>query len=75
MGQIKYFLFSREQLEFMKKMESVQGKRFKTGTVIVNGVRKQYTEMSNSSKSRYADAQLVTQGDISKIKYTPPKGE
>ena len=74
MGQIKYFLFSREQMEFMKKMEAVRGKRFKTGTVIVNGVRKPYTEMSNSSNSRYTDAQLVAKGDISNMRYTPPKG-
>ena len=75
MGQIKYFLFSREQMEFRKIMEAKQGKKFKVGTVIINGVRKPYTEMSDSGKSRYSDANIVAHGDISKIKYTPPKGE
>ena len=75
MSQIKYFMFSREQMEFRKSMEANQGKRFKVGTVIVNGVRKPYTEMSDSGKSRYSDATIVAYGDISKIRYTPPKGE
>lgn len=75
MSQNKYFLFSRDQMEFMKKMEATRGKRFKIGTVIVNGVRKVYTEMSNNSSSRYADAQIVAYGDITKMRYTPPKGE
>lgn len=75
MDQIKYFLFSREQMEFMKNMEAVQGKRFRTGTVIVNGIRKQFTELSSSGVSRYSDAKIVAQGDISRIKYTPPRGE
>lgn len=75
MSQIKYFLFSREQMEFRKSMEAKQGKKFKVGTVIVNGVRKHYTEMSDSGVSNYSDAKIVAHGDISKIKYTPPKGE
>ena len=75
MSQIKYFLFSREQMEFRKTIEARQGKKFKAGTVIVNGVRKLYTEMSDTSKSKYSDTIIVAHGDISKIKYIPPKGE
>lgn len=75
MGQVKYFLFSREQMEFRKDIEARQGKKFKVGTVIINGVRKHYTELSDSGKSRYSDAIIVAHGDISRIKYTPPKGE
>lgn len=75
MSQIKYFLFSREQMEFRKSMEARQGKKFKVGTVIVNGVRKHYTEMSDTNKSRYSDAVIVAHGDISTFKYTQPKGE
>lgn len=75
MSQNKYFLFSRQQMEFRKQIEAKQGKKFKVGTVIINGVRKAFTEMSDSNRSQYSDAQVVAYGDISKIRYSAPKGE
>ena len=75
MGQNKYFLFSRKQMEFRKNIEYKQGRKFKAGIVIVNGVRKLFTEMSDYNQSRYSDAEVVAHGDIDKIRYILPKGE
>ena len=74
-GEYRYFLFSREQMEFRKAMEAKQGRKFKVGTVIISGVRKPYTELSITGKSIYSDADIVAHGDISTMKYTLPKGE
>lgn len=70
----KYFIYSAEQLKFRKEVESKMGKKFMVGHVIVNGVRKPFTEISTSPNSRYADAVIVTSGEESLIKYTPPGG-
>ncbi len=75
MAQIKYFIYSSEQLKFRKEVESKMGRKFKTGHVIVNGVRKPFTELSSSSKSRFSDAKIVAEGDPSLMSYTLPKGE
>ena len=75
MAQTKYFLYSSEQLKFRKDIESKMGKRFKIGHVIVNGVRKPFTELSSSPKSRFTDAIIVAEGDPSLMNYTLPKGE
>ena len=75
MAVIKYFLYSAEQLQMRKQVESKMGKKFKVGHVIVDGIRKPFTELSSSSKSRFADAKIVAQGDPSLMIYTEPKGE
>lgn len=72
---IKYFLYSSEQLKFRKQVESKMGKNFKIGHVIVNGVKKPFTELSSSPKSRFTDAILVAEGDPNLMRYTLPKGE
>lgn len=72
----KYFLFSSQQLEDRKRMEEKLGKRFVAGSVVVNGARKSFTELSSNPTSRYSDAKIVLQtDDIKSIKYTMPKGE
>ena len=69
----RYFLYSQEQENMRLKVEGNLGKQVKTGTVIVNGVRKKYTEISTDpNKSKFSDSVIVTQGDIRKIKYTEP---
>lgn len=73
MAQNKYFIFSHEQLRFRDKVESKMGKRFKPGHVIVNGVRKPFTELSTSPKSRFSDAIIVAEGDPTLMKYTLPE--
>ena len=71
---IKYFFYSSEQLKFRRQMEEKMGKKFVVGQVIVNGVRKPFTEMSSSQTSRYPDAKLVARGDTSIMRYTLPEG-
>lgn len=72
---VKYFLFSNEQMKDRSRIEAKLGKRFKVGTVIVDGVRKPYTEISDKPKNRYSDTKIVVVGDTDKLKYTEPRGE
>ena len=70
---IHYFLFSRSQLDMRIEMEKKMGKKFKPGEVIVNGIKKQYTEIvTNPKNSRYSDAVVVTYGNKNNIKYYDP---
>ncbi|MCM1235482.1 MAG: hypothetical protein NC489_35735 [Ruminococcus flavefaciens] len=74
---IKYFLYSPTQMKFRKQVEEKMGKRFRVGTVIVNGVRKPFTELSSTKTSRYADAIVVTEMDTDSDtapKYEMPEG-
>lgn len=74
MAQIKYFIYSSEQLKFRREVELKMGKKFRVGHVIVNGVKKPFTELSPVSTSRYADAKVVASGDPTLMKYTLPEG-
>lgn len=72
----RYWLYSSSQMEFQKRMEENMGKRYKVGTVIYQGKRRNYTELSTSpTSSQYSDAKIVAQGDMRTIKYTTPRGE
>ena len=75
MSQTKYFLYSSEQLKLRKSLELRMGKKFKVGYVIVNGVKKPFTELSLNPNSRFSDAIVVAEGDPNKMKYTLPMGE
>lgn len=72
---IKYFYYSSEQLKFRRQMEEKMGRKFSVGHVIVNGVRKPFTEITSSPTSRYADAKLVAEGEASTMRYTLPTGK
>lgn len=72
---IKYFIYSSQQLKLRKEAEQRMGKKFKAGHVIVNGVRKPFTELSSTGKSRYSDAKIVAQGNPSLMRYTLPEGD
>lgn len=72
---IKYFFYSAEQLKMRKQVEKQMGKNFRVGHVIKDGIRKPFTELTSSSKSRYPDAKLVASGDPSVMIYTEPRGE
>jgi hypothetical protein len=70
---LRYFMYSREQLELKKTVASKRGKTYVPGTVIVNGSAKQFTEMvTDPVNVNFSDAMLVTSGDMRKIKYTDP---
>lgn len=72
---VKYFLYSETQLKMRKEVEAKMGKKFIVGQVIVNGIRKPFTELSSTSSSRYSDAKIVAQGEVSLMKYTLPEGK
>lgn len=72
MAMTKYFFYSYEQLTMRKQVEHKMGKKFKVGHVVVNGVRKPFTEITSSPRSRFADAKLVAFGDPTIIIYTEP---
>lgn len=59
MAATKYFLYSSKQLKFRKDIELKMGKKFRVGHVIVNGVRKPFTELSSQPTSRFADANCL----------------
>lgn len=72
---VKYFLYSETQLKMRKEVEARMGKKFIVGQVIINGIRKPFTELSSTSSSRYSDAKIVAQGEVSLMKYTLPEGK
>ena len=68
------FVFSPTHADELLKLNSqVPGSKFKFGTVVVNGVSKDYTDIVvDMSRVRYPDSILLTRGDIRKIKFTDP---
>ena len=50
------------------------GKKFRVGHVIVNGVKKPFTELYSTPISRFADAKLVASGDDKLMNYIMPEG-
>lgn len=70
----KYFIYSKEQHKTRTEVEKKIGKTFTPGTVMVKGERKRYTEMNSTGKSKFSDAKIVTEGEESRITYTPING-
>lgn len=72
----KYFMYSSKQLKFRKEIEAKTGKIFKVGHVITkNGTRKPFTEISDTTNSRFDDAIVVAKGDPNTMVYTEPGGD
>lgn len=69
----KYFHYSTEQLQFLRKIESKMGRSFTPGTVFNKGKRCSFTELSSSKKSIYSDDKIVAEGDPDSFTYTLPK--
>lgn len=70
----RYFIYSSDQMKFQKKMEEKVSKTYQVGTVIVNGKKRSFTELSKTGVSTYSDAVIVAEGSLKKFKYTLPKG-
>ena len=71
----RYFMYSPTQADELTKTENIDRvdprRKFKLGTVVVNGNARQYTEMVTSpTRARYADAKVVAKGDIRSMKFT-----
>lgn len=67
----KYFLYSYQYLKNRNAMEEKVGRVFECGTVIVNGVLKEFNIISNQpTMDRYPDARIIAEGNIENMKYT-----
>lgn len=67
-----YFLYSEQQNKERSEIDKKMSRVFSPGTVIVNGRKKIFTELSKSSTNRYPDCKIVAEGLKSKMMYTPP---
>lgn len=67
---IKYFLFSSQQMKMKVEIEAKIGRKYKPGTVLVNGTYKQFTEISDTPNStRFPDSIIVASGKLSEMRY------
>lgn len=68
--QYVYFLYSEQQRDHRSTIEAKMCRTFVPGTVVVNGIRKRFTEISSKSENLYPDTIVVAKGYKSKMKYT-----
>lgn len=67
-----YFLYSEKQSKDRSEIEKKMSRVFTLGSVIVNGRKKFFTEMSKKSSNRYPDCKIIAEGWLSKVTYTLP---
>lgn len=68
--QYVYFLYSEQQKEHRSSIEAKMCRSFIPGTVVVNGVRKRFTEISTKNTNIFPDVKVIAEGYKSRIKYT-----
>ena len=69
----KYFLYSDEQISEKNKILSRSAKEFVPGTVVVNGRRVKFTQLSSDNKlPRFIDTRIVAEGEVSNFVYAMP---
>lgn len=73
MADIRYFLYSKEQYDECKKLESIVGRKYKVGKVMVKGQYENFTELSDRPVNRYKDCKVVIKGDPDTTKHTKPE--
>lgn len=66
-----YFLYSEQQHKERTTIEKTMSRVFTPGTVVVNGRKRIFTEISKNSSNRYPDCKIVAEGYKSKMVYTP----
>lgn len=68
---IRKFVFSRNQLAEKKELAKQSDAFYSPGSVVVNGMKKPFTEMLPENRdSRFEDAQVVIVADTNTVKYT-----
>ena len=74
MGKV-YFLYSDEQIKEKNTILAQTGKQFEPGTVVVQGKRVKYTQMSTQvdALKRFADNKVIASGEQSEFTYVAPK--
>lgn len=65
-----YFLYSEQQEKKRTELETRLHRVFVPGTVIVNGRRVNFTELSYKSTNSFTDCKIVAEGWKSKMNYT-----
>ncbi|MDD3121897.1 MAG: hypothetical protein PHC62_00110 [Candidatus Izemoplasmatales bacterium] len=76
MKTYRYFIFSNTQKKEREEIEKEIGRVFKPGIVAYKGVKRQFTELlTDISKCRYADFELVAEGYLQDITYSLPTHE
>lgn len=68
-----YFLYSEEQFKEKNEILLKTGKAFEVGTVVINGTRKKFTQISTKSTiPRFIDTKIIAQGYLDTFTYTEP---
>lgn len=71
-----YFLYSDEQFREKNEILKKAGKSFSAGTVVINGKRQKYTQLSDKpSIPRFIDTKIVAEGILNSFTYTNTKIE
>lgn len=74
MQEVKYFLFSKEQMDMRKEIESKTNRIYIPGQVMIKGKPHIFTEISETIDSRFKDSKVVAKvEDISLARYKEPK--
>ena len=67
-----YFIYSEDQINEKNEILKKVGKRFVPGTIIVNGSRQKFTQLSKhnyiTDKRRYTDAKVIALPNCSPTK-------
>lgn len=70
----RYFVFSRTQMDAIRRRNERLGRNVEFGKVVVGGVKKEYTDiLLNMDQAKYPDSIKVAEGDIRRITYTKTK--
>lgn len=65
-----YFLYSEQQSKERSAIEKSMSRVFTPGTVVINGRKKFFTEISKKPVNRYPDCKVIAEGYKSKFVYT-----
>lgn len=65
-----YFLYSDQQNKERSAIEKSMSRVFTPGTVVINGKKKIFTEISKKDSNRYPDCKVVAEGFKSKMIFT-----
>ena len=69
---IRYFLFSKEQMDMRIKVDGSIGQKYKPGRVMVRGKFKLFTEISTEPTNNFNDTRIVLKEDINLARYEEP---
>lgn len=65
-----YFLYSEQQSKERSAIEKSMSRVFTPGTVVINGRKRFFTEISKKPTNRYPDCKVIAEGYKSKFIYT-----